>query len=423
MSTQSNNQKIHKVAVCWDEDLENSRNLNKHEKYGYAFVLRWFDAWRLGHLLNSSVESARKFWKAEVLKKDRETWQLDQWAEGMRWYVTWLDQCKRELGHIPKSLGERVNKAVHSAGMRRGLAHRTLKTYGNWAVRYVLWCGDKRSALQPEKARQWLTYLVEETEVSYSTQKQALNSLVFFFKDVCGMEAVDLEVRFRKRSRHIPTVLSSREVFQLLDKIEPQYKLLAELQYGAGLRLSELMQLRVKDVDLERRTLTVRQGKGRKDRVTVLPDVLIESLIAKRKEARALFDEDRNRKAAGVQIPPALARKMPTASESWQWFWVFPSDHESRDPGTGVVRRHHMHEATYSKHLRKATELAGIEKRVTSHVLRHSFATHLLEAGTDLRTIQDLLGHKDVATTEIYTHLTKKVGGAGVRSPLGAAPQ
>lgn len=418
MNTECGDWQVKRSVVCWDEDLEKSRDLNKQEKYGYAFVLRWFDSWRLGHQLDSSVESARKFWRGEVLKKERETWQLDQWKEGMRWYVAWLEQCKRDDGYVAKSLAERVNKAVHSAGMRRGLAHRTLCTYGNWAIRYVVWCGDKRSAMQPEKARQWLTELVEKTEVSYSTQKLALNSLAFFFKDVCGMESVDLGVRFRKRSRHIPTVLSSREVFKLIEKIEPKYRLLAELQYGAGLRLSELMQLRVKDVDLERRTLTIRQGKGKKDRVTVLPDVLVDSLIGKREEARRLYDEDRTRKAAGVQIPTALARKMPTAAESWQWFWVFPSDHESRDPVSGVIRRHHMHEANYSKHLKKAAALVGIEKRVTSHVLRHSFATHLLEDGTDLRTIQDLLGHKDVATTEIYTHLTKKIGGTGVRSPL-----
>ncbi|PQJ30361.1 hypothetical protein BSZ32_13235 [Rubritalea profundi] len=341
----------------------------------------------------------------------------------MRWYAQWLECCARECGNIPKSLYERVRGAVEHTGARRGLAQSTLQTYGSWAGRYAIWVGDAKKVMDTQNAREWLTYLVEQQEVSYATQKQALNALAFFFKEVCGMSEVDLGVKFRKRTRHIPTVLSTREVFRLIEKMEPRYKLAVELQYGSGLRLKELLNLRIKDVDLERQTLTVRQGKGKKDRVTVLPEVLLEKLLKQRESVRALYLMDREKEAPGVFIPPALARKMPNAGTSWQWFWVFPNGKEAIDPVTGVKRRHHVHDAVYSKYLKQAAEAAGIEKRVSSHVLRHSFATHLLENGTDLRTIQDLLGHADVATTEIYTHLTKKVGGTGVRSPLGATLQ
>lgn len=408
--------------ASWEADLANARDVNRNQKFAYAYLLHWYESWRLRYGLAASLVSARAFWKAVIIpregEKKREQWQLDQWAEAMRWYSEWLDGCARQNGTIPKSLYERIRTSVEHVGARRGLSSKTLQTYGSWAARYGIWVGDAKMMMDEKKARDWLTYLVEQREVSFATQKQALNALVFFLKEVCGMAEVDLGVKFRKRTRHIPTVLSSREIFDLIAKIEPRYKLAAELQYGSGLRLKELLGLRIKDLDLERKTVTVRQGKGRKDRVTVLPEVLLDSLLEQREEARVLYQMDRDSNAAGIAMPPALARKMPSASVSWQWFWVFPSDHESRDPVTGVVRRHHMHEAAYSRHLKKAAEAAGIEKRVTSHVLRHSFATHLLEAGTDLRTIQDLLGHNDVATTEIYTHLTKKVGGSGVQSPL-----
>lgn len=411
--------------ASWEEDLANSRDVSRKLKFAYAFVLHWYESWRLRHKLGASLTSARAFWKAEIVSKadvkNREQWQIDQWAEAMRWYSNWLECCARASGSVPKSLYERVRNSVDHVGARRGLSHKTIMTYGSWAARYGIWVGDAKRMLDPKQAREWLTYLVEERKLSFSTQKQALNSLAFFFKEVCGMAEVDLGVRFRKRTRHIPTVLSSREVFKLIEKIEPKYRLAAEIQYGSGLRLKELMNLRVKDIDTERKTITVRQGKGKKDRVTILPEVLIDKTLKQLENAKGLYTKDRDRGAEGVYMPGALSRKMPSASTSWQWFWLFPSTKETRDPVSGVVRRHHVHEAGYSKYLKKATESAGIEKRVTSHVLRHSFATHLLESGTDLRTIQELLGHGDVTTTQIYTHLTKKIGTTGVLSPLNSS--
>lgn len=413
--------------AAWEENLAHSRDLNSNEKYAYAFVLHWFESWRLRHSLCSSLESARAFWKAEIVKRDgtkkRAQWQLDQWAEAMRWYAQWLEICARQNGEIPKSLYERVRGAVEHVGARRGLAGSTIDTYSHLAARFGIWVGDARKMLDTKNAREWLTYLVEKREVSFSSQKQALNALAFFYRDVCEMAEVDLGVKFRKRTRNIPTVLSSREIFKLIEKMEPQYKLAAALQYGSGLRLKELLRLRIKDVDLERQTLTVHKGKNGKDRVTVLPEVLLEKLLLQRESVRALYKMDREAGAPGVFMPPALARKMPNASTSWLWFWVFPNEKESTDPVTQIKRRHHIHENVYNDYIKKAAEEAGIEKRVTSHVLRHSFATHLLEDGTDIRTIQCLLGHAHLETTQIYTHLTKKVGGTGVRSPLGAELQ
>lgn len=410
-----NNKGVH---GAWCEDLEASRDLSPKDRRGYAFILRWYEGWRLGNNLESSMESARSFWKAEVMQKERETWQLDDWAAGMRWYKRWLEICMQDYGYVPKSLQEKVQRAVISAGKRRGLSHRTIKCYANWAGRYAEWVGKREMVLDPTLGRKWLTRLVEKDKVSYSTQKQGLNALVFLFKDVAGHSEVDLGVQFRKRSSHIPTVLTLDEVRRLFERMEGKYRLAAELQYGAGLRLKELLGLRIKDVDVEREIVTVRQGKGRKDRVTVLPNNLVEKLKVQRDVVRVVYDGDRERNAEGVQLPDALARKMPSAGESWLWFWLFPAVRETRDPIRGVTRRHHIHEAGYSGHLKKAAAAAGIDKRVTTHVLRHSFATHLLEGGTDLRTIQDLLGHDNITTTEIYTHVVKNVGGSGVKSPL-----
>jgi integron integrase len=410
--------KFANVHGAWVEDLEASRDLRRNDKHHYAFILRWYEGWRLGGSLESGVETARRFWRVEVAAKPRESWQLDQWAAGMRWYKRWLGFCEEEYGYVPKTLEERVRRAVISMSKRRGLAPRTIKCYANWAGRFARWANSREEVLEPEKAREWLTYLVEDEKVSYSTQKQALNGLVFLYKDVCGMNDVDLGVKFRKRSSHIPTVLTKDEVGRLFEGMEGKYRLAAELQYASGLRLKELLGLRVKDVDVERRMITVRQGKGRKDRVSVFPENLVNEFTGHMDEVRELYSKDRKREALGVHLPDALARKMPKAGESWLWFWVFPALRETVDPISGVKRRHHMHEAGYMKALKRAARVARIDKRVTSHVLRHSFATHMLEAGADLRTIQKLLGHENITTTEIYTHVTQKVGGSGVRSPM-----
>lgn len=403
--------------ACWRTDLLHSRDVNPREKDSYGFFIGWYENWRVSKELKLGRSSAERFWQEVVRSKARESWQLDQWAEAMRWVLSWVEICERD-GQRYESLSERLRNAVHQAGARRGLALNTRRTYAGWVVRYGAEVGDAREMLNEVRARDWLSRLVTETAISFATQKQALNALVFFFKDVCGRDEVDLQVRMRKRSGHIPVVLSRVEVLELIEKIEPKYRLKTQLQYGAGLRLRELVGLRVKDIDVERGQVTIRGGKGNKDRVSLIPESLKEDLLGQLGHCRRLYDEDRARGAEGVAMPGALARKMPNASRSWEWFWLFPSERESKDPDSGVMRRHHVHPSVYGEAIRRTVRKLNINKRVTSHVLRHSFATHLLEGGTDIRSIQRLLGHADVRTTEIYTHVAVGQNGCGVRSPL-----
>ena len=239
------------------------------------------------------------------------------------------------------------------------------------------------------------------------------------------MEEPVFGVKLRKTGQRVPVVLSKKETSEFLNetkKNEPRYALAAELQYGAGLRLSELMNVRIKDIDLDRGTLTVRQGKGDKDRVTVLPKSMRESLGIQIEQVRRTWEADRGEDQPGVYLPGALARKFRGAAKEFSWYWLFPAPSTSRDPESGIVRRHHVHEGVYSKAVKRSAKRLGMNKRVTTHALRHSFATHLLEDGTDLRTIQELLGHEDITTTEIYLHVAMGANGLGVASPLDTVP-
>ena len=260
--------------------------------------------------------------------------------------------------------------------------------------------------------------MTQKDEIALSTQKQALNALVFFFREVCGLEEVDLQVRMKRGQKRMPVVLSVKEVLRLIEKLEPKYRRSAMVHYGSGLRLRELVSLRVKDVDLERGMVTIRGGKGDKDRVTMLAETCKADLAEHLKVVRAVYEKDRDDGAEGVAIPVALGRKFSLAGKKWEWFWLWPASAESTDPVSGVRRRHHIHAQVYNKALGRAAKAAGLAKRVTSHALRHSYASHLLEAGVDIRTLQVLLGHEDVKTTEIYTHVAQRGNGVGVRSPL-----
>ena len=304
--------------------------------------------------------------------------------------------------------------------MRRGLARRTRQSYGGGIARYGLFAKEARNAMRPETASAFLGWIVRERQCSYATQKIALNALVFFFKDVCGFDEVRFDVRLRKTPKRIPTVLSQSEIPRLFSKLESRYLLSARLQYGSGLRLRELVNLRVKDLDLERGLLTIRGAKGDKDRTTMIPESLKGALANHLIENRKLWEKDRKLQRSGGALPAGLERKFSQAGTDWNWFWLFPAPGESRDPESGIIRRHHLHPEVFNNALKRATARAGIAKRVTSHALRHSFATHLLESGTDLRTIQSLLGHQDVTTTEIYTHVATDANQLGVASPLDA---
>jgi integron integrase len=251
-----------------------------------------------------------------------------------------------------------------------------------------------------------------------STQSQALNALVFYYTQALGVEVGELaEFARARRPRRLPVVLTRREVRALLDAMGGTRQLMARLLYGTGMRLMECVRLRVKDVDFGYLQITVRDGKGGKDRVVPLPEGLVAPLTQHLTGTRALFDDDRARGLGEVFLPDALARKYPNAARDWSWQFVFPSGRLSVGPRSGTTRRHHLHETGLQRSIRQACVVAGITKKVSTHCLRHSFATHLLEHGYDIRTVQELLGHADVSTTMIYTHVLNR-GGRGVRSPL-----
>ena len=264
----------------------------------------------------------------------------------------------------------------------------------------------------------FLTWLADERQLASSAHKQALSALVFLCTKVLqlGLPWVAELERPRVR-RRLPVVLSRDEVTVVLAGMLSEHALLARLLYGTGMRINEALQLRVKDVDFSHQALIVREGKGGKDRVLMLPQTLVQPLRDQLAQARLLWAEDAAQQRGGVELPFALELKYPQASTAWAWFWVFPQATHSTDPRSGVVRRHHLYDQTFQRAFKRAVLTGGIAKPATPHTLRHAFATRLLEDGYDIRTVQDLLGHADVATTMIYTHVLK-LGGGAVRSPL-----
>ena len=301
----------------------------------------------------------------------------------------------------------------------RHLAWTTEKTYRHWARRWVAFCAPKPAEeLAGEDVRNFLTHLAVKERISAATQRQALNAQVFLLREVFRREVGDLGDFARSpRHRNVPSVLSREECRRLFAQLDGTTRLMAELMYGAGLRLNELLRLRVKDVDLERLQLSVRAGKGNKDRLTMIPRSLAGRLAEHRERLRDLHAKDREAGQPGVELPEALERKWPKAGEKFEWYWFFPSRNLARDPRSGIVRRHHVLDERMQRAIREGAARARLDKRVTPHTLRHSFATHLLEGGTGIRDLQDLLGHSDISTTEIYLHTAKQTG-VGIRSPL-----
>ena len=331
----------------------------------------------------------------------------------------------------------------------RHLAWKTETTYRHWARRWVRFVENSRVAgpqtaggpkratdessgppgkpagasvrgedLSGEDLKSFLSHLAVQERVAGATQRQALNAGVFLLREVYGKDPGDFGDFSRPpRHRNVPAVLSKEEVRRIFGQLSGTALLMAELMYGAGLRLNELLRLRVKDVDLDRLQLLIRAGKGNKDRLTMVPKSLAGRLREHRERLRELHAQDRAGRLPGVELPEALERKWPKAGEKFEWFWFFPSRNLLNDHRSGIRRRHHVLDDRFQEAIREAAAKAKLDKRVTPHILRHSFATHLLESGTGIRDLQDLLGHADISTTQIYLHTAKQTG-VGIKSPL-----
>lgn len=296
----------------------------------------------------------------------------------------------------------------------------TERSYVHWYKRYVLWAGKRHPReMGAADVEAFLSHLATDRAVSASTQNQALAALLFLYRQVLGIDLPWMDgITRAKPSQRLPCVLSVDEVADVLAYTSGRPGLVLRLLYGTGMRLMEGLRLRVQDLDLPRRVITVREGKGAKDRCTMVPDSLVPELQAALAARRRLHDIDLARGMADVELPYALAAKYPRAGQQIGWQYLFAADDYSTCPRTGVIRRHHLHESSVQRMMRASVRAAGLTKRATVHTLRHSFATHLLESGQDIRTVQELLGHADVQTTMIYTHVTQRVGRTGVASPL-----
>jgi integron integrase len=322
---------------------------------------------------------------------------------------------KRETPGQPPKLLELVSITIRA----RHYSRRTEDSYRRWIRRFILFNGKRHPLEMGERdVTRFLSHLATDRKVSATTQNQALSAILFLYREVLGKDLGWLDGIVRaKRPQKLPVVLTHGEVLEVLSLMRGTPLLMANLLYGSGLRLSECAGLRVKDLDLERGEITVRNGKGSKDRVTLLPVSIKRTLIGHLSRVREQHKNDLRRGRGSVALPEALSRKYPGASREWGWQWVFPATRFYRDAESGEYRRHHLHETVLQRAVKEAVRAAGIPKHATCHTFRHSFATRLLENGYDIRTIQELLGHRDVSTTMIYTHVLNR-GGRGVRSPL-----
>ncbi|PXA02839.1 hypothetical protein DDZ13_15080, partial [Coraliomargarita sinensis] len=432
----------------WSDALQSS-DLPKQERERHRIIINWF----LGHLKRECCPatkiSAQDFIEHLVDTRHPADWQVKQWTDGLNWFFREAPTRRRVADRkdppcVAESDGadkaeeeaeEAVSEAEFEDGRRhyahtvaemqakvgmdpwyeeatrlmrvRHMAYRTEEAYLGWLRRMERYLNHKDGleAFGEKDLKGFLSFLAVEEGVAAGTQRQALNAGVFFLREVRKMELGDFSDYVKADpKKYYPVVYSKGEIKRLLDRMRGKWSLMARLQYGCGLRISEVCRLRIKDVDLERGKLYVRASKGDKDRCVPLPKSLREPLVKHLEKIRSLHDADRKGDVPGAYMPNALDKKMPKAGKRWEWFWVFPMDRLSRDPRAADApkRRHHILPRAYQKHLSVAATEAEIPKRSNSHVLRHSYATHLLENGSNIRTVQELLGHTCVETTMIY---------------------
>jgi integron integrase len=315
----------------------------------------------------------------------------------------------------PPKLLDQVRNVIR----RKHYSYQTEKSYLQWIKRFIVFHNMRPPReMGAAEVEAFLTHLAVDLKVAPSTQNQAFSALIFLYREVYQFDTNwGLNAERAKEKRYLPTVLTVEETQSVLKGIPSIYQLVAKVLYGSGLRLSEGLSLRVKDPDFAQRQIVVRDGKGRESRVTMLPNSLVEPLTHHLQWVKRLHQQDLEQGYGSVYLPYALERKYPNAEREWIWQYVFPSLTRSIDPRSGICRRHHLHESGVQKAVKQGVRVSGIQKRIGCHTFRHCFATHLLENGYDIRTVQELLGHKDVKTTMIYTHVLNR-GGRGVRSPL-----
>lgn len=371
-------------------------------------------------LRDSQIESFLKH-----LSKNHEDWQVKQAAEAIRLFVFYISSSRHQSDSTApqnSAAGVEWDRLTSDAVKALRLKHRSIhteKSYLYWLKMFRAFLNGKAPAeLSEVDVRNFMSYLAVERKVAKSTQTQAFNAILFVFRHVLDQELKDVGQAVRSlRGRKLPVVIAKKEIDRIFAQMNDKYLLMAKLIYGCGLRLKECLSMRVQDIDFERDCLLIRAAKGDKDRMTVLPESIKEELRAHLHNNRTLFDADRAADIEGVWLPYALGKKYPQAGKEWKWQWVFPAKTLSIDPQSKKTRRHHVHPSNLQRQFRQAVRRAEINKPVSIHTLRHSFATHLLEKGHDIRTIQELLGHSSVQTTMIYTHVAAK-NILGVTSPL-----
>jgi integron integrase len=372
--------------------------------------------------IGTTVESEKIIQYLKQLSKNLEDWQIQQASDAINLYFFYLRRNAVLEGRVEAGPAELWKLRADEMVKILRLKHRatsTEKTYMTWLRSFYRFLkGKSPDQLRSSDVKDFLTHLAAEKRIAPSTQNQAFNALLFFYRHILDEEIDNLHdvVRARRR-RRLPVVVTKQEIADLFYNMKGTNLLMARLIYGCGLRLQECLNLRIKDLDFNRFRLTIRSGKRDKDRETLLPEKLIDDLNSHIRIGWSLFNQDREKNVPGVYLPYALQRKYPNAGKEWAWQWVFPSHKLSVDPRSKVVRRHHVHHSNLHRHIKRAVHKSGIAKPVSVHTLRHSFATHLLENGYDIRTIQELLGHSSLRTTMIYTHVAGK-NLMGVKSPF-----
>jgi integron integrase len=434
----------------WGNVLEEDATVPPHLKRQFGITIRWYLSYCRKEGLRASFASAKLFFIHVDHERNPQDWQKEQWRNALRWFF----RSAKVAGAVLETVSSGVSAAQGgSAGSREGIGagaggtrivgakadaagsqdwervlvtalrrrHYRLKTekgYVQAARQFARFAGPDPAKWDEEALRRYLDFRAVQENVSAGTQKKDLNALVFLLREALGRELGDFSDYLRAKERkRLPVVLSREEVRAIFDQLEGTQQLMAKVKYGGGLRLSDVLRLRVKDIDFAYHQIVIRGGKGDKDRRTILPRQLVEPLQAHIERLRKLWERDRAEDLPGVYLPNALERKYPNAGKEFIWQYLFPSRELMNDPRTGLRRRHHLLDDAFETPFKRAVQAAGIQKRATPHTLRHSFATHLLEAGSDIRTVQELLGHADVSTTMIYTHVMNKPG-LGVKSPL-----